>query len=52
MDDTSEQMVSWFDDDELTECPACGARKVLPTPGRDGLVICAACGVVTTPEKS
>lgn len=39
MDDTSEQMASWFDDDELGECPACGERKVIPAPARVGLVI-------------
>lgn len=52
MEVTSEQMLSWFDDDELSECPACGEKKVIPAPAGDGLVICGACGVVTTPEPS
>jgi hypothetical protein len=49
---TSEQMLSWFDDDELGECPACGQRKVIPAPAGDGLVICSACGVLTTGEPT
>jgi uncharacterized Zn finger protein len=52
MDDPSEPMLSWFDDDELTDCPSCGEKKVLPAPAGDGMVICAACGIVATPTPT
>jgi hypothetical protein len=49
MDEPSETMLSWFEDDELTDCPSCGERKIVPSHLRDGLAVCAACGVVAKP---
>ena len=49
MDGPSEQMLSWFEDDELTDCPSCGEKKVIPARVGDGMVFCAACGIVERP---
>jgi uncharacterized Zn finger protein len=52
MDEPSETMLSWFEDDELTDCPSCGERKIVPSHLRDGLAVCAACGVVAKPTPT
>ena len=49
MGEPSEQMLSWFEEDELTDCPSCGRKKVIPAPVGEGMVFCAACGIVARP---
>jgi hypothetical protein len=49
MDDTSEHMLSWFEDDELSICPSCGEKTVVPAPAGKDLAVCAACGIVAKP---
>jgi uncharacterized Zn finger protein len=49
MDEPSEQMLSWFEEDERTDCPSCGEKKVIPAPVGDGMLLCIACGIVTRP---
>ncbi len=46
MNEPSVQMLSWFEDDELTDCPSCSEKKVLPAPMGTGMVFCTACGMV------
>jgi transcription elongation factor Elf1 len=52
MDDPSEQVLSWFEDDELTDCPSCGERKVVPAPAGKAMLVCAVCGIVTKPTPN
>jgi hypothetical protein len=49
MDDPSAQMLSWFEDDELTECPTCHAKTVVPADVGADMVLCTACGIVARP---
>jgi len=49
MDDTGEQMLSWFEEDELTICATCGEKTVVPAPAGADMAVCAGCGVVAKP---
>jgi predicted nucleic acid-binding Zn ribbon protein len=49
MDGTSEKILSWFEDDELTDCPNCGEKKAIPVTAGNSSVVCAACGIVAKP---
>jgi uncharacterized Zn finger protein len=52
MDEPSDQMLSWFEDHELTECPSCGEKKVVPARLGDDIVLCTACGIVARPTRA
>jgi hypothetical protein len=39
-------LASWFTDDELEPCPACGELKLIPAPEGRALRVCLDCGVV------
>jgi hypothetical protein len=51
MDDPSETVLSWFEDHELSDCPACGEKKVVPAQAGEAMLVCAACGIVTKPTS-
>jgi Zn ribbon nucleic-acid-binding protein len=37
----------WFEDDELRECPVCGAQKLLPvSEDAVSVMFCLTCGLV------
>jgi hypothetical protein len=47
MEATTQMLLSWFADDELTECPLCGYNHLLPVWGEKGDArMCASCGFV------
>jgi ribosomal protein S27AE len=49
-DANQEQVLSWFEDDELRVCPRCGNRKLLPSDAfADQRAYCLDCGVVEEP---
>jgi ribosomal protein L37AE/L43A len=52
MDGPSENMLSWFEDDELAVCPSCGEKKVVPARVGDGMVFCTSCGIVAGPPQA
>ena len=52
MDETSEQMLSWFEEDELSVCPTCGEKTVVPAPAGSDRAVCAGCGIVARPQPT
>ena len=41
-----QMLLSWFEKDELTVCPQCSRRHVLPTWGTAIGRYCASCGLI------
>jgi hypothetical protein len=45
-DEDAVDLSHWFDDDELSECPRCGARRLLPAGPEVRVDVCLDCGVL------
>jgi ribosomal protein S27AE len=52
METTNAQILSWFEDDELRVCPACGERTVFPVDVPEDKAVCANCGLVEAPAAT
>jgi hypothetical protein len=48
-DDSVDSVLDWFDEDELSVCPVCGQRKVVPAKVSEEFVVCVSCGIVARP---
>ena len=46
---TKEMLLSWFSADELSLCPECGEKHVLPEWGAATGTFCVTCGYRETP---
>jgi ribosomal protein S27AE len=42
--DANHDVLSWFEHDELADCPLCGERTLLPA--WESKVVCVNCGIV------
>ena len=45
--ETRDMILHWFREDELSECPNCGNRHVLPGWGSPNGRMCVTCGPLT-----
>jgi hypothetical protein len=44
----NEMLLSWFQDDELRDCPKCGRKHLLPPWGSPTPVeVCVTCGILS-----
>jgi ribosomal protein S27AE len=49
---TNAEMLSWFEDDELRVCPACGETTVFPVDVLESRAVCSNCGIVEAPAAA
>jgi Zn ribbon nucleic-acid-binding protein len=46
VDSTADTVASWFSDDELAECPSCGAKTYTQPEHAKAVPVCISCGFV------
>jgi hypothetical protein len=53
MEGTTEMLLSWFREDELSDCAQCGNKHLLPVfwAKEPGSPVCATCGTLPRPDS-